>query len=177
VWNTRKNCGLVVGATRPRELRRIRTLAPEMPLLIPGIGAQGGDLRSAVRFGCDARGEMAVINASRSILYASTGDDFAEAARREAESLRAQIKRSTREAVRSLGQAKKTLPARIVRAGQEVTAFRPVMPEGAAVRPQGHTPGTNPHRDRPHHQPPRPIPPRSSRTPADLRGVPCEPAR
>ena len=91
VWNTRKNCGLVVGATRPRELRRIRTLAPEMPLLIPGIGAQGGDLRSAVRFGCDARGEMAVINASRSILYASTGDDFAEAARREAESLRAQI--------------------------------------------------------------------------------------
>ena len=90
-WNGRKNCGLVVGATRPGELRRIRALVPDMPLLIPGIGAQGGDLESAVRFGCDSRGEMAVINASRSVIYASGGEDFAAAARREALSLRDQI--------------------------------------------------------------------------------------
>lgn len=90
-WNTKKNCGLVVGATRPQEMRRIRQMAPEMPLLIPGIGAQKGDLGAAVRFGCDKRGEMALINASRSIIYASAGDDFAEAARREAAALREQI--------------------------------------------------------------------------------------
>ncbi len=90
-WNKKKNCGLVVGATRPKELQRIRRLVPEMPILIPGIGAQGGDLQSAVRFGCDKQGEMAVINASRSIIYASRGDDFAAAARREAIALRDQI--------------------------------------------------------------------------------------
>jgi orotidine-5'-phosphate decarboxylase len=90
-WNTRKNCGLVAGATRPRELRRVRELAGEMPLLIPGIGAQGGDLRSAVRFGCDGKGEMAVINASRSVMYASSGGDFARAARAEALKLRDEI--------------------------------------------------------------------------------------
>jgi orotidine-5'-phosphate decarboxylase len=87
-WNTNNNCGLVVGATRPAELRRIRALVPGMPLLIPGIGAQGGDLRSAVRFGCDKRGEMAIINASRSIMYASAGADFADAARAAARKLR-----------------------------------------------------------------------------------------
>jgi orotidine-5'-phosphate decarboxylase len=90
-WNAKKNCGLVVGATRPRELRRVRTLAPDLPLLIPGIGAQGGDLESAVRYGCDRRGELAVINASRSILYASVRDDFAEAARAAALALREEI--------------------------------------------------------------------------------------
>ena len=80
-WNTRKNIGLVVGATRPAELRRIRALVPEMPFLIPGIGAQKGDLRSTIRYGCDKRGERAVINVGRSILFASGGADFAEAAR------------------------------------------------------------------------------------------------
>ncbi len=90
-WNAKNNCGLVVGATRPKELQRIRKIVPDMPILIPGIGAQGGDLKSAVRYGCDRRGEMAVINASRSILYASRGDDFADAARREAITLRDQI--------------------------------------------------------------------------------------
>jgi orotidine-5'-phosphate decarboxylase len=92
-WNTRKNCGLVAGATRPRELRRVRELAGEMPLLIPGVGTQGGDLRSAVLFGCDGKGEMAVINASRSVIYASPGDDFAQAARGEARKLRDEINR------------------------------------------------------------------------------------
>ena len=80
-WNTKKNVGLVVGATRPRELQRVRSLAPEMPILIPGIGTQKGDLESSVRFGCDRRGELAIINVGRSIIYASTGEDFAEKAR------------------------------------------------------------------------------------------------
>lgn len=90
-WNEKKNCGLVVGATRPKELQRIRAMVPDMPILIPGIGAQGGDLQSAVRYGCDRSGELAVINASRSIIYASRGEDFAAAARREALALREQI--------------------------------------------------------------------------------------
>ncbi len=87
-WNTRGNLGLVVGATHPSELKRVRALAPDMPLLIPGIGTQGGDLRASIRWGCTADGDLAVINASRSILYASSGRDFADAARAEALRLR-----------------------------------------------------------------------------------------
>lgn len=90
-WNTKKNCGLVVGATRAADLRRIRTLAPEMPILIPGVGAQGGDLKSSVRYGCDKHGEMALINASRSVIYASSGTDFSDEARRAAQKLRSEI--------------------------------------------------------------------------------------
>jgi orotidine-5'-phosphate decarboxylase len=90
-WNRRNNCGLVVAATRPMELRRIRKLAPGMPFLIPGVGAQGGDVRSAVRYGCDGDGMMAIINASRSVLYASRGEDFARAAREAALALRDEI--------------------------------------------------------------------------------------
>jgi orotidine-5'-phosphate decarboxylase len=92
-WNRRRNCGLVVGATRPTELKSIRRLAPDLPILIPGIGAQGGDLEGAVRYGCDQRGYRAVINASRSIIYASSGEDFAEAARAAAIELRDAINR------------------------------------------------------------------------------------
>ncbi len=92
-WNTRGNCGLVAGATRPKELRLIRRTVPDMPLLIPGVGAQGGDLRQAVRYGCSRRGTMAIINASRSILYASTADNFAPAARTATRSLRDEINR------------------------------------------------------------------------------------
>ena len=83
-WNTNQNIGLVIGATHPHELKSIRKIVPEMPLLIPGIGKQGGDLKSAVRNGCDKKGQLAIINASRSIIYASSGKDFAEAARVEA---------------------------------------------------------------------------------------------
>ena len=83
-WNINQNIGLVVGATHPRELKMIRNIVPEMPLLIPGIGKQGGDLKSAVRDGCNKNGQLAIINASRSILYASSGKDFAEMARAEA---------------------------------------------------------------------------------------------
>ncbi len=90
-WNTYGNIGLVVGATYPEELRLIRQNHPEMPILIPGIGAQGGDLASAVRYGVDAGGERAIINSSRQILYASREKDFAQAARRVASELREQI--------------------------------------------------------------------------------------
>lgn len=90
-WNTKQNLGLIVGATHPEELRPIRALAPSMPILIPGIGKQGGDLESAVHFGCDSKGELAIINAGRSILYASNGKDFVAAARNEALQLRNQI--------------------------------------------------------------------------------------
>ena len=81
----------VEGEQLPAEMKRVRSLVPEMPLLIPGIGAQGGDVMSAVRFGCDTRGEMAIINASRSVIYASNGRDFALAARTAALKLRNEI--------------------------------------------------------------------------------------
>ena len=87
-WNTRGNIGLVVGATYPHQLRRIRELCPELPLLIPGIGSQGGDIAATVRYGVDSNGEKAIINSSRQILYASRESDFASAARREALKLR-----------------------------------------------------------------------------------------
>jgi len=90
-WNTYGNIGLVVGATYPEELRLIRQEHPDMPLLIPGIGAQGGDLALVVRYGVDAKGEKAIINSSRQIIYASRGKDFAQAARKAASSLRDEI--------------------------------------------------------------------------------------
>jgi len=90
-WNVYDNIGLVVGATYPEQLKRVRSICPEMPLLIPGIGAQGGDLASAVRCGVDARGENAIINVSRQILYASKEKDFAQATRDMAEKIRSQI--------------------------------------------------------------------------------------
>ncbi|MBP1657886.1 MAG: orotidine 5'-phosphate decarboxylase [Bacteroidetes bacterium] len=90
-WNTAGNFGLVVGATRPAQLKTIRALALTLPILIPGIGAQGGDLRKAVRYGCDASGFLALLTAARSVLYASSGEDFADAARAAALSLRDEI--------------------------------------------------------------------------------------
>ena len=90
-WNTRGNIGLVVGATAPDELKRIRALAPSMPILIPGIGTQGGDLEAAVLHGTDDRGMRAVVNSSRGIIFASKGPDFADAARAATERLRESI--------------------------------------------------------------------------------------
>ena len=90
-WNTKGNLGLVAGATVPEQLAEIRAACPTMPLLIPGVGAQGGDLEAAVRQGTDNRGRSALINSSRGIIYASTGDDFAGAAAREANKLRESI--------------------------------------------------------------------------------------
>ena len=90
-WNIHGNIGLVIGATYPEELRLIRQSHPDMPILIPGIGAQGGDIALAVRYGVDAQGERAILNSSRQIIYASQERDFAQAARRAASSLREQI--------------------------------------------------------------------------------------
>jgi orotidine-5'-phosphate decarboxylase len=87
-WNTRNNVGLVVGATCPEQLMRVREICPDLPLLIPGIGAQEGDLALAVKYGTDSRGQRAIISSSRQILYASGDRDFAQAAHREALRLR-----------------------------------------------------------------------------------------
>ncbi len=97
-WNLNGQLGLVVGATYPQELARVRELAPTLPLLIPGVGAQGGDTVATVHAGWRGQQEgdtlrssaFAIVNSSRAILYASQGADFAQAARREA-----QITRST----------------------------------------------------------------------------------
>ncbi|HET7757191.1 MAG TPA: orotidine-5'-phosphate decarboxylase [Steroidobacteraceae bacterium] len=94
-WNSRGNCLLVVGATFPRELAEVRRIAGDMTLLVPGIGAQGGDVAQAVRSGQTAQGTGLVISASRSILYAAgSGGDFAAAARAAAERLRGEINSS-----------------------------------------------------------------------------------
>ena len=90
-WNTADNCGLVVGATYPEELGTIRTLCPTMPILIPGVGAQGGDLDASVAAGVDAQGERAILAVSRAILYAGDGEDYAITAGKEAASLRNRI--------------------------------------------------------------------------------------
>ena len=87
-WNRLGNLCLVVGATVPEQLAKVRLICPEAPLLIPGVGAQGGDLQSAVRSGVDNRGRRAIISSSRGIIYASAGSDFAQAARRATAAMR-----------------------------------------------------------------------------------------
>jgi orotidine-5'-phosphate decarboxylase len=92
-WNRGGQLGLVVGATFPEEIARVRALAPTLPLLIPGIGAQGGDAQATVRAGWrggDKPGPI-IVNSSRAILYASAGADHAQAARRVAQSTREQL--------------------------------------------------------------------------------------
>jgi orotidine-5'-phosphate decarboxylase len=93
-WNARGNCLLVVGATCPRELAEVRAIVGDMPLLVPGVGAQGGDVAEVVRRGQSARGAGLIISASRSILYAGGGVAFASAARAAANALREQINAS-----------------------------------------------------------------------------------
>ena len=90
-WNTRGNVGLVVGATVPQQLAAVRERCPDMPVLVPGVGAQGGELEAAVRAGVDSEGRMALVNSSRGIIYASRGTDFAEAAGNAARRLRDEI--------------------------------------------------------------------------------------
>lgn len=94
-WNLNGQLGLVVGATYPNEIERVRALAPTLPLLIPGVGAQGGDARSTVRAGLRVdSGTITgpiVVNSSRAILYASSGTDFAAAARQAAERTRVEL--------------------------------------------------------------------------------------
>lgn len=90
-WNANGNCVLVVGAPYPAELKQVRAIVGDMPILIPGIGAQGGDIEATVNAGKDSRGWGMIINASRSIIYASSNNDFAQAARNAAEQLKAEI--------------------------------------------------------------------------------------
>lgn len=91
-WNARGNCLLVVGATYPEELREVRGIVgPDMPLLIPGVGAQGGDLAGTMAAGLGAKGRGLIISSSRAIIFASGGEDFAEAAGIAAVKLRDEI--------------------------------------------------------------------------------------
>jgi len=87
-WNVNGQLGLVVGATYPAEIERVRSLAPTLPLLIPGVGAQGGDAIATIKAGYrqsnGATTGAVIVSSSRAILYASSGDDFAQAARQEA---------------------------------------------------------------------------------------------
>jgi len=82
-WDKDSNCGLVVGATQPEELKEIRNVAGDMPILIPGVGAQGGDLETAALYGTANFSKPALINVSRSVLFASQEMDFAQRAREE----------------------------------------------------------------------------------------------
>lgn len=90
-WNTNGNCGLVVGATYPHELAKIRSRVPRLPLLIPGVGAQGGDLEATVRSAFASDELRVLINASRSVLYASDDDGYAVAARGEVNALNSSL--------------------------------------------------------------------------------------
>ena len=90
-WNANGNCLLVVGATYPLQAKEVREIVGDMAFLLPGIGTQGGDVEATVMATADSRGYGMIINASSSIIFASSGDDYAEAARRETMKLRSQI--------------------------------------------------------------------------------------
>ena len=92
-WNTTGQCALVVGATFPAEIARVRELTGDLPLLVPGIGAQGGDIEATVKAGRTAAGTGLMINSSRAILYAGKGQDFGAAARQAAQDTRDAINR------------------------------------------------------------------------------------
>jgi orotidine-5'-phosphate decarboxylase len=96
-WNTNGNCGLVAGATHPQALEHIRTAAPDLPFLIPGIGAQGGELESAVRAARDENNQGFLINASRSVIFASKDADFSERAGKEVCRLHRKIRKVLKE--------------------------------------------------------------------------------
>ncbi|WJW68289.1 orotidine-5'-phosphate decarboxylase [Candidatus Chlorohelix allophototropha] len=91
-WNSNRNVGLVAGATYPAELAQIRAVAPDVPLLVPGVGAQGGDLEAVLKYGRDSQGYGLVINSSRGIIYAGKDENFAEAAGVAARKLAEEIK-------------------------------------------------------------------------------------
>jgi len=92
-WNGNGNCALVVGATWPEQLREVRAIVGDLPFLVPGVGAQGGDVEAVVTNAKTADGTGLIVSSSRAILYASRGDDFADAAAGAAKSLRDEINR------------------------------------------------------------------------------------
>lgn len=91
IWDKNQNCGLVVGATYPEEIKTVRKIAPNLDLLIPGVGAQGGDLKKSVEYAADKSGGVFLISSSRSIIFAGSDKDFAEKARLETEKLKNDI--------------------------------------------------------------------------------------
>ena len=91
-WSLLGDCALVVGATYPTELADVRSIVGDMPLLVPGVGVQGGDAGAVVEHGAAARGRGLIVSSSRAILYASDGDDFADAARAEAQRTAASLR-------------------------------------------------------------------------------------
>jgi len=103
-WNANGQLGLVVGATFPHELAQVRAIAPQLPLLVPGIGAQGGDIDATVRAGLSADGAGLAISSSRAILYAGSGESFALQARQAALETRDRIE-AARRALTGLGPA------------------------------------------------------------------------
>ena len=90
-WNGHGNCALVVGATWPAQLREVRAIVGDMPLLVPGVGAQGGDVEAVVTHAKTADGSGLIVSSSRAVLYASRGDDYAQAAAQAARALRDEI--------------------------------------------------------------------------------------
>ena len=92
-WNGNGNCSLVVGATWPSQLREVRAIVGDVPFLVPGVGAQGGDVEAVVGNAKTADGTGLMVSSSRAILYASAGEDYAQAAAIAAKSLRDQINR------------------------------------------------------------------------------------
>ncbi|MDA0986218.1 MAG: orotidine-5'-phosphate decarboxylase [Bacteroidetes bacterium] len=92
-WNKHKNIGFVVGATKSSELKELRKTAASVPFLIPGIGSQGGSLKNAVKLGTNSKNNLAIINVSRSIIYASNGSNFAEIAEKESKKYFDEIKK------------------------------------------------------------------------------------
>jgi orotidine-5'-phosphate decarboxylase len=115
-WNRGGQLALVVGATYPEEIERVRALAPNLPLLIPGIGAQGGDAEAAVRAGwrADASGRTVapiIVSSSRAVLYASRGDDFAQASRQAALAAREQLNAARRSALQAPSPSSSTSPS------------------------------------------------------------------
>jgi orotidine-5'-phosphate decarboxylase len=106
-WNKDNNCGLVVGATHPEQLTELREIAGDMPLLIPGVGAQGGSLEKAVLGGTANFSKPAVINVSRSVLYASNDKDFAQRARQELQKLNSVVNSVRGEAAKNQQQSQK----------------------------------------------------------------------
>jgi orotidine-5'-phosphate decarboxylase len=90
-WNANGNCGLVVGATYPKELAEVREISPDLPILIPGIGKQGGDVEKTVKAGQDSRGEGMIIHSARGIIFASSGPDKNKEKRSQTERLHKEI--------------------------------------------------------------------------------------
>ncbi|MBU0982922.1 MAG: orotidine-5'-phosphate decarboxylase [candidate division Zixibacteria bacterium] len=155
-WNRDNNCGLVVGATRPDELVELRGVAGTMPLLIPGVGAQGGSLEKAVLGGTNNFAQTAVINVSRSVLYASNGDDFSRRAREELLKLNSAVNALRKKNGEPRDKPKEALPPQVHSApppSQPAAPPQQNQPQPAPAQPEP------PAQQHAHDGEPRPEPP------------------